>query len=305
MDDATPTPKPPPTAALRVLASGSSGNCSVLLVKACGQRRICLIDAGISPRRTRRLLERSGLSLDMLDAVLVTHLDHDHWRHAWTRALPSGAVVHLHRRHAAAAKRDGVLPECAAPFDGAFDLYPGIRVEPIRGAHDDLGVTAFRFDFAVESGTASLGFATDLGHVPDSLIDRMRGVDVLAIESNYCPRMQQASERPWFLKRRIMGGSGHLSNEQCARAVGQIAPRSHVVLLHLSRECNHPELALQPHAGAAYELTVTHHERPSRWVPVRPTPRASLPPLPPVQLSLFGSPQLDGALPGASTAAHG
>src|SRR5262249_40310371 len=142
MDDATP--KPSPAAALRVLASGSSGNCSVLLIKACGQRRIYLIDAGLSPRRTRKYLQHTGLSFDMLDGILLTHLDHDHWQNRWVGALPRGAVVRLSSRHAAAARRQSALPDCAEAFDGAFDLYPGIRVEPIMGSHDDLGVASFR-----------------------------------------------------------------------------------------------------------------------------------------------------------------
>src|SRR5437868_490506 len=114
-----------PIAALRILASGSSGNCSVLLVRACGEKRICLIDAGISPRRTRKLLERSGLALDLLDCILLTHLDHDHWQGAWGRAMPKGATVRLHARHAAAARRYGIPMPAAQSFDDGFDLYPG------------------------------------------------------------------------------------------------------------------------------------------------------------------------------------
>lgn len=294
-----------PAAAIRVLASGSSGNCTVLLTRVGGERRACLIDAGISPRRARLLLESSGLDFDRIDGILVTHLDHDHWQAAWERALPRHAVVRMHARHAAAAKRRGCLPARTEAFDGAFELYPGVRVDPILGAHDEEGVSSFRFDFATERGLGSLGFATDLGHVPDSLIERMRGVDVLAIESNYCPRLQQASPRPWFLKRRIMGGRGHLSNEQCRQAVEQIGPRSHVVLLHLSRQCNDPDLAARMHAGARYELTVSHHERPTRWVKIRAHAPEPERPAPTVQLGLFGHAGLDGSLTGVSTGVHG
>ena len=98
--------------------------------------------------------------------------------------------------------------------------------------------------------------------------DLFRHVDVLAIESNYCPVMQENSDRPEFLKRRIMDGSGHLSNQQSAAAVRAIAPKKHVVLLHLSRQCNTPELAAMGHAGAPYELTVAHHEVPTGLVRV-------------------------------------
>jgi phosphoribosyl 1,2-cyclic phosphodiesterase len=66
-----------------------------------------------------------------------------------------------------------------------------------------------------------------------------------------------------MLKNRITGGAGHLSNRQCAEAVARIAPREHVVLLHLSRDCNRPELAAAAHAGASYRLTVASQESPT------------------------------------------
>jgi phosphoribosyl 1,2-cyclic phosphodiesterase len=306
MDDTAATPEKPsagpaPIAALRVLASGSSGNCSVLLLRVGGERRLCLIDAGLSPRRVRKLLEHTGLSMDLIDCVLVTHLDHDHWQPAWcdSRGLPSHACVRLHTRHAAAARRAGVVHERIRAFDGPFELYPGINVAPTLGSHDEMGVSSFRLEFIADDPAggpelaASLGFATDLGHMSDSLIDHFRAVDVMAIESNYCPRMQQESSRPWFLKKRIMGGAGHLSNEQCLRAVESIGPRSHVVLLHLSRECNHPDLVAEMHAGADYAVTITHQERASRWIPIYPSPRRREPlraaPTPQAQLGLFSN----------------
>lgn len=279
MDDTTanPTEASPPAASLCILASGSAGNCTVLLLPVCGQQRVILIDAGISPRRTRRLLAEAGLSLDMLDSIVLTHLDHDHWNTGWLAALPEGTPVHLHRRHAAAGRREGILPESARPFDGDFDICPGVSVSAAVASHDALGVATFRFEFATAAaGGASLGFATDLGRVTDGLIDHLRGVDVLAIESNYCPRMQEASPRPAFLKRRIMGGSGHLSNEQSLRAVEEIGPGSDVILLHLSRQCNHPDLVAELHHGAPYRVTIAEQTRATPWVHIRPslTPRA-------------------------------
>jgi len=99
--------------------------------------------------------------------------------------------------------------------------------------------------FRLESDAGSVGFATDIGRVSDGLVDLLRGVDLLAIESNYDRGMQLDSARPKFLKDRIMGGRGHLSNEECVEAVRAIAfpdEPAQVVLIHLSRECNHPEV---------------------------------------------------------------
>lgn len=134
-----------------------------------------------------------------------------------------------------------------------------------------------------------MGYATDLGRVPERLIERLRGVDVLAIESNYCPRMQMVSTRPWHLKQRIMGGFGHLSNEQALEAIAAIEPREHVVLLHLSRECNCPSLVARLHAGSDYALTISDQETATRWVsvPARKRTPCVVEPGPGRQLEMF------------------
>lgn len=252
---------------LVVLASSSSGNCSALIHGEGGTRRVTLIDAGLSPRRTNRLLAELGLSLDHVDDILFTHLDTDHCHAGWPAALPRHATIHVHTRHVKRGMRMNLLVRRTEVFAGTFTLPAGVRVEPVLLAHDDLGAAAFRLEFETDHGHQSLGYATDLGHVPAGLIELFKGVDTLAIESNYCPVMQENSDRPEFLKRRIMDGAGHLSNQQSAAAVRAIAPKQHVVLLHLSRQCNTPDLAAAGHAGAPYTLTVAHHEIPT--APVR------------------------------------
>lgn len=275
-------------AAFRVLASGSGGNCSVLIVRGLAGPRIILIDAGLSPRRTRRTLESMGLSLDAVDSVLITHLDQDHWKPTWITALPSHVTIHLHRTHAGLGRHQGLTRGRVSVFDHPLELMPGVRADPFSVPHDEHGAISFRFGLQSGDLRASLGFATDLGHAGDDLIAHLRGVDVLAIESNYCPRMQEASSRPWSLKRRIMGGAGHLSNQQCVQAVEAISPREHVVLLHLSRECNDPQLAASLHAGANYALTVSSQHAPTRWIHLGRTGPTSCP-LPHIQMPLFSS----------------
>lgn len=251
-------------ASLCILASSSRGNCSVLVLGRGDCRRLVMIDAGLSPRRTNEVLEELGVADVPIHAVLLTHLDNDHWHPGWLGALPERARVHVHGRHRARAARLGILYTTTHLYDSDFDLVPGVRVRPALMSHDDLGAAAFRIDF--EHSGRSLGFATDLGRANQRLIDHLTGVDVLAIESNYCPRMQVASGRPDFLQRRIMNGSGHLSNEQAADAVRAIAPREHVVLLHLSLDCNRPELASMHHEGCLYAVTIASWERPTRWI---------------------------------------
>lgn len=270
-------------AALCVLASGSSGNCSVLAIKRDGVTRVVLIDLGLSPRRASALLAALGLGFHQIDCCIVTHLDADHFQPSWLSRLPHHASLRMHRTHAESLVRSGVNGAARVrAFDSAFDLDPDVRVDPLVMSHDVLGVATFRFDLAgVQAGV--LGFATDLGHVTAELVDHMRsgagqrGVDVLAIESNYCPTLQLASDRPEFLKRRIMGGHGHLSNQQALEAVQAIEPKNHVVLLHLSRQCNNPELAASLHQNADYALTISSQHQPTRWVHIEPSSRSLRP----------------------------
>jgi phosphoribosyl 1,2-cyclic phosphodiesterase len=246
---------------LCVLASGSSGNCSVLRTPGSA----ILIDAGLSPRRTRLLLEELGLGIESLGGILLTHLDSDHFHNGWGRALPESVPVHLHHSHVRQARSRGLGPRSCVGFGEVAEIAGDFRVFASLNAHDELGTASFRFEFTTG---ASLGFATDIGSVSDALIEHLGGVDVLAVESNYCPRMQIESDRPAFLKQRVMGGSGHLSNQECARLVAQVRPRGHVVLLHLSRQCNDPALAARAHARQPYRLTVTSQFEPTPWIEI-------------------------------------
>jgi len=273
-------PEPPEgvRAMLCVLASGSSGNCSLLRVRdgAGAWTRTCLIDAGLSPRRTQALLAERGVALRDVDDIILTHLDADHFHSGWRRHRDCHATLRMHRRHVARAQTRHSLLRRNEPFDGPTrlgDTDGGVTFEPVLLSHDSLGVAAFRISFAC-GGT--LGFATDVGRVTDELVDHLLGVDVLAIESNYCPVMQRDSARPEFLKRRITGGAGHLSNEECARAVARVGPAREVVLLHLSRQCNTPELAAASHDGAPYRLTLSSQHEPTDWVWIRPSAGAAV-----------------------------
>lgn len=295
MPDDTPMTGPPELdadtpAAICVLASSSGGNCTVLAYFDRGQRRLALIDAGLSPRRTGKLLAEVGCRLADVADICFTHLDSDHCHAGWRRPpRDCRAVFRVHRRHMRRAERTGLCSTGdTRPFETGFDLTPTVAVHAELMAHDDLGVAAFRFDFA--DRRASLGFATDLGRARPPLIDALAGVHVLAIESNYCPDMQRASGRPLYLQRRIMDGCGHLSNQEAHDATAAIAPRDHAVFLHLSRECNTPAIVAELHEGADYARTIASHDTPTRWIPVHASeaPRpASRTPIKIVQPGLF------------------
>ncbi|MEY3022279.1 MAG: hypothetical protein RIS86_1477 [Planctomycetota bacterium] len=267
---APPSPARRPDAALRlaVLASSSAGNASVVVADTPRGRVQLLLDAGLSPRATRAALASLGLRLEDTAAILFTHFDQDHAKASWGRVAQAAGLrlvtARAHRREALArGYPDGALVHFD-PDRGAFDL-DGLRIAPCENPHDDGSTIAFR----IESAAGALGYATDLGRVRDELVAALGGVSLLAIESNYDPAMQLASARPEFLKRRIMGGAGHLSNAECADAVARIAARAapeRIVLLHLSRQCNDPALVRAlwrtrlPHL--ADRLEIARHDAP-------------------------------------------
>lgn len=254
---------------LCVLASGSRGNCSVLVVPDGGTRRVVLIDAGLSPRRTVQLLRLQGIEPWEVDAIVFTHLDADHAHLGWASSASLHAPFYIHASHRGRAERSGLLSHPTHLVRDAFTIADRVRIEPVLLEHDSLGVMVLRIELppdAQETRPATLGFATDVGRPSGPLIEHLHGCDVLAIESNYCPAMQQSSPRPEFLKRRIMGGSGHLSNQQCLDLVRRIQPRRSVVCLHLSQQCNDPALVHVLHRDEPYELVVTSQHQPSPWI---------------------------------------
>jgi len=233
-----------------ILASGSAGNCAVL---RAATDQVMLLDAGIGPRTTARRLCGTGVSLGDIRAICLSHLDQDHFSTTWLNTIhKQGIRVFCHENHYPQLRaRLTALESPPIPlqtYNGQpFEPIPGIVFHALPLAHDETGSNGF----VIEGSGARIGYASDLGHVPQTLLERFCDLDVLAIESNYDRQMQLNSPRPWMLKQRIMGGRGHLSNEQALEAVRAILDRCqrrarplprHIVLLHRSRQCNCPRL---------------------------------------------------------------
>jgi phosphoribosyl 1,2-cyclic phosphodiesterase len=263
---------------LCILASGSLGNATVLRSPAGAM----LIDAGIGPRVTSKRLANTGVRVADVRAICLTHLDRDHFNFNWIPTLARHNVrLFCHAAKAEVVIRNAPLDLLApiqrliAPFDEeVFEPLPGVRFEPIPLAHDQSG----SHGFVIDGFDYRIGYATDLGHVPLGLLERFCGVDCLALESNYDVAMQHASARPIFLKRRIMGGRGHLSNDQALAAIRQILDRAqatrtgfpeHIVLLHRSRQCNCPDLVrslFSKDRRIAPRLTIADQYQPTPWL---------------------------------------
>ncbi len=257
------------TATVCILASSSRGNATAISFDDSG--RFVLVDAGISPKRVRAAILESGsvARFQRLRAIFLTHLDSDHWTASWAAQMKRAPVPILVRKeHAPLAVKLGVPATCLRTMNGAaFRLGDTATITAIPVPHDDLGSTAFRMDCE----HASIGHATDLGCVDDELVDAFASVDILNIESNYDEEMQLRSSRPEFLKRRIMGNAGHLSNEQSVAAVAKIAAHGtlrHLNLLHLSEQCNRPEIVREAFGAGVPSMADCLHIS----APTAPTP---------------------------------
>jgi phosphoribosyl 1,2-cyclic phosphodiesterase len=221
---------------VRVLRSGSAGN--AIFVEADGTR--LLIDAGLPAETIVRELETQGIPA-RLHAILLTHEHDDHLRGASAVARASGAVVLANEAtlRAAAGQLAGTPTEVFRT-GRPFEVGP-IEVIPFRLPHDAVEPVGF----VLYASGARVVVACDLGDATDAVIAHARGADLLLVEANYDLRLLTASTYPWFLKNRIIGPRGHLSNDGAARvALAAAAAGARTVqLVHVSEANNLAPLA--------------------------------------------------------------
>ncbi|MFQ5749656.1 MAG: MBL fold metallo-hydrolase [Planctomycetota bacterium] len=237
-----------------LLGSGSSGNCTLLRAGQDGDSVVVALDCGLALRTARDLARDAGLELGNLAGVLLTHHHADHSANVLPLAARAGCPLHAHpqaleARPSLGSRERNRRGVALAPYweDAPFQIGP-LRCTPVRLPHDAEPTCGFLF----EADGQRAGFFTDLGR-PDPLTpDLLDGLDFLVLEFNHDREMLQGGPYPPELKQRVAGAEGHLSNEQAAAVLAEAAPRSlrSLVLAHLSRKNNTPELALaQARAG--------------------------------------------------------
>ena len=300
------------TARFTVLASGSSGNAAFLAHRGFG----LLVDCGIGPRALSDRLSAAGAKWADVSAVVLTHTHGDHWKGLTLGRMQRERVpLVLHADHAkylsvASPEYTGLAKAgLVRTFrDGeAFALTDGLTCLPVRVPHDSDPTFAFRIDGTESESNRgwSLGYASDLGQVPDALARAFRTVDVLALEFNHDVEMQRRSQRPPDLVARVLGHLGHLSNRQAANFVrsnlrDRPVPLRALYQLHLSRECNVADLARAAADGAivgcsARPFIVTARQdvpTPPREIAARELESRDRPPAPSLAVSF------QAALPG-------
>ncbi len=258
------------------IASGSSGNC----IYIGSDSTHLLVDAGISNKRIQQGLNDIGLKGQDLDGILITHEHSDHIK---------GLGVLARRYQVPIYSTQETLDEiCAKQSLGAYDkslLCPvlpdgefevgDLRILPFSIDHDAANPVAYR----VQQGLKSVAVATDMGHFNEYIISHLRGLDALLLESNHDVRMLETGPYPYYLKRRILGDYGHLSNENAGRLLSRILHDGlkKILLGHLSKENNYEELAYEtvrleidqgesPYSARDFSISVAGRERMSEIV---------------------------------------
>jgi phosphoribosyl 1,2-cyclic phosphodiesterase len=222
------------------LASGSKGNCLYL----GNENTKLLIDAGLSAKSIISKLEEINVTLDEIDAVLITHEHIDHIRGLQSLCSKRSIPIFTNSETAKAILSQVKQPLKFKIFStGESFEYGGIEIHPFSVQHDAADPVAFTF--RIED--LKIGVCADLGFVTTMVESRLKECDYLYIEANHQPDMVHASSRPMVYKQRVLSRQGHLSNDECAKLLRSVLHEKlkHVYLAHLSSECNAPELAMR------------------------------------------------------------
>ena len=226
------------------LQSGSNGNC--IYVEADGVK--LLFDAGINGKQAKERLASHGRDIREVDAVIISHDHGDHISHAGVFQRKYGLPLYVTQKTYDTAVRRHPLGKLSDVrffrSDGVL-RFGGVSVEAIATPHDASDGAAF----VISSGSKRLGIMTDLGHIFDGLLDTLDTLDAVFLESNYDPDMLETGLYPAFLKKRIKGPQGHLSNIESAELLNALSGKrlKWACLSHLSEQNNNATLALQTH----------------------------------------------------------
>ncbi|MFV0600551.1 MAG: MBL fold metallo-hydrolase [Brachymonas sp.] len=232
----------------RSLGSGSAGNATLVEAGDGLHRRYLLVDCGLPLRHLTARLQQAGVEPEKLAAIFITHEHADHTGCVQQLALRLRIPVWMSRgTHAGmgAPDFDGLLRQAR---DGDMLDIAGMQLQPFTVPHDAREPLQLR----CSDGDRVLGLATDLGHASAHVVDSLRRCHALLLEANHDPDMLAASNYPVFLKRRVAGDQGHLSNAASGGLAAMLDHDrlGHVLAGHLSERNNRPELAVAALAQA-------------------------------------------------------
>lgn len=255
-----------------VLGSGSAGNATC--IEGGGTR--VLLDAGFSCRELQARLGAVGVEPRRIDALVITHEHADHMRGAplfsQKHKVPLYCTAATYRAAGLGRAGDyghGAYAHVEVEPGAAFEI-GGLRLRSFPVPHDAVETVGY----AVECDGGRFGYATDLGHHTGAVREALRDCDLLMLESNHDVDMLQRGPYPAIVKQRVLGRHGHLDNETAAALLCEVTTERtrRVILAHLSRTNNRPDLALgaarrafQARGRKAPDLHPAAQAGPSAW----------------------------------------
>lgn len=212
-----------------VIESGSKGNATLISDKG----RLLLIDMGITLTSLKKGLARLGKKPLDIDALLLTHSHSDH-----TKGVNLLDPLPI---YCSKGTYKGTNVTVIKPYE-TFSI-DHLKITPIEASHDAPGTLGF----VIENENEKLSYLTDTGMIPETTLEKMKNSDYFIIESNHNIKKLHQTNRPAYLKLRILSDEGHLSNEASAIYMSELVGErtKEIILAHLSEEANDPELALQ------------------------------------------------------------
>ncbi|MCW3075761.1 MAG: fold metallo-hydrolase [Bacteroidetes bacterium] len=240
------------------LNSGSNGNCYYI----GSATEAVLVDVGISCRETEKRMARAGLSMQKVKAIFISHEHSDHIRGLEVLSRKFKLPVYINK---------GTLTNSRLVLEET--LVKGlINYDPITIG--SLTITAFPkihdaadpCSFVIEGNHTRIGVFTDIGACCHHVVSNFKNCHAVFLEANYDSDMLMNGNYPYYLKKRISGGEGHLSNSEALNLFinHRSDSMSHVLLSHLSKENNSPQLVQQlfeQHAGSTYvEVASRYYE---------------------------------------------
>ena len=237
--------------------SGSNGNCYYV----GNQNEAVLIDAGISCREIKKRMARQGLPFDKVKAVIVSHEHSDHIRGIETLTRKYSLPIYITND---TLKYSGLYID--RQFVQSFKAYEpivigGLKIHPFPKHHD----ASDPYSFIVSSGRVHVGVFTDIGTPCENVIHHFSKCHAAFLEANYDEKMLEEGSYPYYLKQRIRGDKGHLSNMQALELFLRYRPTfmSHLFLSHLSQNNNCPSVVadlFNPHAGNTKIMVASRYE---------------------------------------------
>lgn len=206
-----------------------------------------MIDVGVGIRTLKKHFHNYGLKLEDVRHILVTHDHADHVKSVGCLSTDYKLPVYTTRKvHLGIGRnycvRKKIMPDFAHVIEHGGSFNAGeFRVTPFAVPHDSTD----NVGYFIEQGGVNFCLITDVGHITEEMHDFIGRANYLVLEANHSVEMLQQGNYPQYLKDRILGPNGHLSNDACGEALAAYATPNlhHVWLCHLSEENNHPELA--------------------------------------------------------------